>query len=80
MIALYFLVFLGFSIFTAALPIHAATDLGWSSSVGLGVLFTALALALVATESLLLPALAHVRCRPACSARQGLRSSHSATC
>jgi len=57
MIALYFLVFLGFSIFTAALPIHAATDLGWSSSE-LGVLFTALALALVATESVLLPALA----------------------
>ncbi len=57
MIALYFLVFLGFSIFTAALPIHAATDLGWSSS-DLGVLFTALALALVATESVLLPALA----------------------
>ncbi len=57
MIALYFLVFLGFSIFTAALPVHAATDLGWSSS-DLGVLFTALALSLVATESLLLPALA----------------------
>jgi MFS transporter, DHA1 family, tetracycline resistance protein len=57
MIALYFLVFLGFSIFTAALPIHAATDLGWSSS-DLGVLFTALALSLVATESVLLPALA----------------------
>lgn len=57
MVALYFLVFLGFSIFTAALPIHAATDLGWSSS-DLGALFTALALALVATESVLLPALA----------------------
>jgi MFS family permease len=57
MIALYFLVFLGFSIFTAALPIHAATDLGWSSR-DLGVLFTALALALVATESFVLPALA----------------------
>jgi MFS transporter, DHA1 family, tetracycline resistance protein len=57
MIALYFLVFLGFSIFTAALPIHAATDLGWSSGE-LGVLFTALALALVATESFVLPALA----------------------
>lgn len=60
MIALYFLVFLvflGFSIFTAALPVHAASDLGWSSR-DLGVLFTALALSLVVTESLLLPALA----------------------
>jgi len=61
MMALYFLVFLGFSIFTAALPIHAATDLGWTSS-DLGFLFTALALSLVVTESVLLPVLArHTR-------------------
>lgn len=57
MMAIYFLVFLGFSIFTAALPIHAAQDLGWTSGE-LGVLFTVLAIALVATEWLLLPPLA----------------------
>jgi len=57
MIALYFLVFLGFSIFTAALPIHAAEDLGWTT-VRLGLLYTALALSLVVTESLVLPPLA----------------------
>ncbi len=57
LMALYFLVFLGFSIFTAALPIHAAQDLGWSSS-DLGVLFTVLALSLVVTESVVLPPLA----------------------
>ncbi len=57
MIALYFLVYLGFSIFTAALPIYAATELGWSSS-RLGLLYTAIAVALVVTESLVLPRLA----------------------
>jgi len=61
LLALYFLVFLGFSIFTAALPIHAAVDLGWSSG-DLGILFTALALSLVVTESVVLPVLArHTR-------------------
>jgi DHA1 family tetracycline resistance protein-like MFS transporter len=56
MIALYFLVYLGFSMFTAALPIHAATELGWTSS-RLGVLYTVIAVSLVATETLVLPRL-----------------------
>lgn len=57
LMALYFLVFLGFSIFTAALPVHAAADLGWTSS-RLGVLYTVLAISLVTTQTLVLPKLA----------------------
>lgn len=58
MVAIYFFVFLAFSTFTAALPIHAAQDLGWSSA-RLGIFFTTLAVALVVTESLVLPAVVH---------------------
>ncbi|MCW5806070.1 MAG: MFS transporter [Deltaproteobacteria bacterium] len=57
MLAIYFLVYLGFSILTAALPIYAATDLGWSTG-RLGLLYAVIALALVATEALILPPLA----------------------
>lgn len=56
MIALYFLVFLGFSIFTTLLPVHAVVDLHWSSN-RLGELFGALSLWLIATQTLLLPRL-----------------------
>ena len=56
LIALYFLVFLAFSIFTATFPIHAAVGAGWSSE-RLGALFTVLSLALVATQTALLPRL-----------------------
>ncbi|HEY1547179.1 MAG TPA: MFS transporter [Kofleriaceae bacterium] len=56
MIALYFLVYLGFSIFTTVLPMHALVDLGWSSGQ-LGNLFGVLALSLIATQAWLLPKL-----------------------
>jgi DHA1 family tetracycline resistance protein-like MFS transporter len=55
-IALYFLVFLGFSIFSTALPVHALRDLGWSSD-RLGTLFGALSLTLITTQALVLPPL-----------------------
>ena len=57
MIAIYFLVYLGFSIFTTTLPIHAVVDLGWSSGQ-LGNLFGILAISLIVTQALLLPRLA----------------------
>ncbi|MFT3696443.1 MAG: MFS transporter [Kofleriaceae bacterium] len=61
LIAIYFLVFLGFSMFASTLPVHAEQDLHWQSSE-LGILFTVLAGALVVTEWLLLPWFAkHVR-------------------
>jgi DHA1 family tetracycline resistance protein-like MFS transporter len=55
LIALYFLVFAGFSIFTAALPVHASA-LGWPASK-LGVFYSALSVALIATQSGVLPRL-----------------------
>lgn len=57
MIALYFLVYLGFSIFATVLPMHALVDLGWSSGQ-LGNLFGVLALSLIATQAWILPKLA----------------------
>jgi DHA1 family tetracycline resistance protein-like MFS transporter len=56
LLVVYFLVFLGFSVFTAVFPVHAVDDLGWSSH-RLGLFFTLLSLALVVTQSLILPAL-----------------------
>jgi MFS transporter, DHA1 family, tetracycline resistance protein len=56
MIALYFLVYLGFSIFATVLPMHALVDLGWSSGK-LGSLFGVLALSLITTQALILPRL-----------------------
>lgn len=56
MLVVYFLVFLGFSVFTAVFPVHAVDELGWSSN-RLGLFFGVLSLALVVTQSLLLPAL-----------------------
>jgi MFS family permease len=57
MVGLYFLVFLGFSIFTTVLPMHAVVNLHWTSD-RLGALFGVLSLALIATQALLLPPLA----------------------
>ena len=57
LIALYFLVYLAFSMFAAALPLHAILDVGLSIPM-LGVLYATLALALGATEALVLPPLA----------------------
>ena len=56
MIALYFLVYLGFSIFTTVLPMHVLVDLGWTSGK-LGNLFGALALSLITTQAVILPRL-----------------------
>jgi MFS family permease len=57
LIALYFLVYLGFSMFAAALPMHAIVDLGWSAQ-SLAFVYTALALALGCTEAFMLPPIA----------------------
>jgi MFS family permease len=57
LIALYFLIYLAFSMFIAAVPVHAVVDLGWSAAK-LGLLYTALALALGATELFVLPPVA----------------------
>ncbi|MDB4956728.1 MAG: Tetracycline resistance protein [Myxococcales bacterium] len=56
LIAIYFLVYFGFSIFAATIAVHATKDLGLSSDQ-LGLLFTTLALGLVVTETLILPRL-----------------------
>ena len=56
MIALYFLVYLGFSIFTTVLPMHVLVDLNWSSGK-LGNLFGVLALSLITTQAFILPRL-----------------------
>jgi len=57
MVVLYFLVFLGFSIFTTVLPMHALVNLHWTSD-RLGSLFGVLSLALITTQAVLLPPLA----------------------
>jgi MFS family permease len=54
LIVLYFLVYLAFSIFVAALPVHAIVEQGWSAGK-LGLLYALLALSLAATEALVLP-------------------------
>jgi MFS family permease len=54
LIALYFLVYLAFSIFVAALPVHAIVENGWSAGK-LGLLYALLALSLTVTEALVLP-------------------------
>ena len=54
LIVLYFLVYLAFSIFVAALPVHAIVEQGWSAGM-LGLLYALLALSLAATEALVLP-------------------------
>ena len=55
-IALYFLVFMGFSVFSTVLPVHALVDLGWSSD-RLGALFGVLSLTLITTQAAVLPPL-----------------------
>jgi MFS family permease len=57
MISLYFLVFLGFSIFVTVLPMHAVVELRWSSD-RLGSLFGVLSVALIITQTAILPRLA----------------------
>ena len=57
MITLYFLVFLGFSIFATVLPMHVLVDLHWSSD-RLGELFGILSLTLIFTQAVILPPLA----------------------
>lgn len=67
LIVLYFLIYLAFSIFIAALPVHAIVDNGWTASK-LGVLYALLALSLVATEGLVLPRLVKKLAAPAIAA------------
>lgn len=57
MIALYFLVFLGFSVFQTALPMHALVDLHWKSD-DLGELFGVLSVTLIFTQAVALPPIA----------------------
>jgi DHA1 family tetracycline resistance protein-like MFS transporter len=57
MIALYFLIFFAFSIYVAALPIHAVVDVGCTVTE-LARLYVILALALAVTERFLLPKIA----------------------
>ncbi len=57
MIALYFLIYLAFSVFAAALPIHAVVDVGYTVTE-LARLYVTLALALAATERFVLPKIA----------------------
>ncbi len=57
LIALYFAIYFAFSMFAAALPIHAIVDVGCSIPM-LGFLYTTLALALGGTEAFILPPLA----------------------
>ena len=56
LLVIYFLVYLGFSIFLAAFPFHALTILEWAPA-RLGGFYTALAVSLVVTQGVLLPAL-----------------------
>ena len=57
MITLYFLVFLGFSIFSTVLPMHVLVDLHWSSD-RLGELFGVLSITLIVTQAAILPPIA----------------------
>jgi MFS family permease len=67
MIALYFLIYLAFSMFVAVLPIHAIVDVGCSTLM-LGVLYTTLALALGGTETFVLPPLTRKLASPVIAA------------
>jgi len=49
MLALYFLIFLGFSFFYTAFPVHACTTLGWPVSQT-GIFFAALSLMMVGVQ------------------------------
>jgi DHA1 family tetracycline resistance protein-like MFS transporter len=57
MIALYFLIYLAFSVYVAALPVHAVVDAGCTVT-DLARLYVTLALALAATERFVLPRIA----------------------
>jgi DHA1 family tetracycline resistance protein-like MFS transporter len=57
MIALYFLIYLAFSVYVAALPVHAVIDAGCTMT-DLARLYVTLALALAATERFVLPRIA----------------------
>lgn len=67
MIALYFLIYFAFSIYTVALPIHAVGDVGCSVTQ-LGWLYMTLALALAATERFALPRIARRLATPVIAA------------
>ncbi|HEY1811447.1 MAG TPA: MFS transporter [Kofleriaceae bacterium] len=63
LIALYFVIYLAFSIFATALPTHAILDVGLSIPM-LGFVYTTLALALAGTEAFVLPRLARKLASP----------------
>lgn len=70
MIALYFLIYLAFSIYVTALPIHAVTDAGCTVT-DLARLYVTLALALAATERFALPRIARKLATPVIAAAGG---------
>jgi MFS family permease len=57
LIALYFVIYLAFSMFVAVLPVHALVDVGCSVPM-FGFLYATIALALAGAEALILPTLA----------------------
>lgn len=67
MIAIYFLIYLAFSIYAAALPIHAVVDVGCTTTK-LARLYVTLALALAVTEKFVLPKLARKLSSPVIAA------------
>lgn len=67
MIALYFLIYLAFSIYVTALPIHAVTDVGCRATQ-LARLYVTLALALAVTERFALPRVARKLATPVIAA------------
>jgi predicted MFS family arabinose efflux permease len=67
MIALYFLIYLAFSIYVAALPVHAVVDAGCTVT-DLSRLYVTLALALAATERFVLPRIARKLATPVIAA------------
>jgi MFS family permease len=67
MIALYFLIYLAFSIYVTALPIHAVIDVGCRATQ-LARLYVTLALALAVTERFALPRIARKHATPVIAA------------
>jgi MFS transporter, DHA1 family, tetracycline resistance protein len=67
MIALYFLIYVAFSVYVAALPIHAVVDVGCTVTE-LARLYVTLALALAATERFVLPKIARKLATPVIAA------------
>lgn len=67
MIALYFLIYLAFSIYVTALPIHAVADVGCRAAQ-LARLYVTLALALAVTQRFVLPRIARKLATPVVAA------------